>query len=148
MDTIASSSPARIVVVDDNPADVRLLRYALDSLGEEYELEVLSDGEQALQFVHLQRVTVSEPTPCVIILDLHLPKYDGKTVLQAARHTPELAHVRVVVLTSVASPEEEAAVREMGVALYRNKPSGLDEFELVAREILAICKGLSLRAVV
>ena len=83
-----------------------------------------------------------------MILDLHLPKYDGKAVLQAARHTPELAHVRVVVLTSAASPEEEAAVRELGVDLYRNKPSGLDEFELVAREILAICKDRSLSAAV
>jgi len=77
--------PARIVVIEDNPADVDLLRYALDRQGEAYELEVLGDGEQALQFVHEHRTGKRDPEPCVIILDLHLPKYDGLEVLRAIK---------------------------------------------------------------
>jgi CheY-like chemotaxis protein len=76
----------------------------------------------------------------VIVLDLHLPKYDGVAVLRAIKQEPSLAHIRVVVLTASSNPKEELDVRQMGVRLYRKKPSNLDEFIEVAREILAICK--------
>lgn len=132
--------PARIVVVEDIASDVRLLRHALEELGESAVLEVLRDGEEALQFVHEHRMFVRQPDPCVIVLDLHLPKYDGVAVLKAIKQEPSLAHIRIVVLTASSSPKEELDVRQMGVRLYRRKPSNLDEFIEVAREILAICK--------
>ena len=77
--------PARILVIDDNALDIVLLRHALDQQGEDYELEILSDGEQALQFVHEHRTRVREPEPCVILLDLYLPVYDGMAVRFAKR---------------------------------------------------------------
>ena len=132
--------PARIVVVEDIDSDVRLLRLALQELGEEAVLEVLQDGEEALRFVHEHRTFVRRPDPCVIVLDLHLPKHDGIAVLRAIRQEPLMAHIRVVVLTTSCSPKEELEVRQMGVRLYLRKPSSLDEFIEVAREILAICK--------
>jgi two-component system, chemotaxis family, response regulator Rcp1 len=132
--------PVRIVVVEDIESDVRLLRLALQELGEEAVVEVLKDGEEALQFVHDHRTFVRQPDPCVIVLDLHLPKYDGIAVLRAIRQEPLMAHIRVVVLTTSCSPQEELEVRRMGVRLYRRKPSNLDEFIEVAREILSICK--------
>src|ERR671911_1403628 len=96
-------SPQRIVVIEDNPAETVLLRHALDEQGEPYVLEVLTDGESALEFVRAH-CHECRPEPCLIVLDLHLPRYDGATVLRAIRCAPELAHVKVVVLTSMASP--------------------------------------------
>lgn len=135
-----TNSPARILVVEDNPADVFLLRHALDEHREKYQLDVLRDGAEALIFVREQRTVASEPIPCVVVLDLHLPKHDGAAVLEAIRQEPTLAHIRVIALTSLASPAEETEVRKLGVRLYRRKPAELDEWIKLARDILAICR--------
>jgi CheY-like chemotaxis protein len=66
-------SAAKIVLVEDNSADVFLLRHALDQHAEEYALDVLRDGEEAIQFVNRQRSAGPHGEPCVIVLDLHLP---------------------------------------------------------------------------
>jgi CheY-like chemotaxis protein len=133
-------NPAKILVMEDNPADVHLLRMALDHHGEQYRLELLQDGEEALRFVHSQRTAPSAPEPCVIILDLHLPRHDGKAVLRAIKHEPSLCHVHVVALTSVPSPSDEREVRLLGVRLCKAKPMELDEWLALAAEILAICR--------
>jgi two-component system response regulator len=133
------TKPAQIVVMEDNPGDVHLLRMALDHHGEEYQLEILQDGEAALRFVESQRIHPSEPEPCVIVLDLHLPRHDGKAVLQAIRLAPPLAHVRVVALSSLPSPKDEMEVLRLGVRICRTKPMILDEWLQLAGEILAIC---------
>jgi CheY-like chemotaxis protein len=138
--TKAKPTPARILVVEDNQADVFLLRHALDEHGEEYQLEVLRDGAEAILFVQQQRTVASEPTPCAIVLDLHLPKHDGASVLRAIRGEPTLAHIHVVALTSIASPAEETEVRNMGLRLYRAKPTELDGWIQLAGEILEICQ--------
>jgi chemotaxis family two-component system response regulator Rcp1 len=134
-----TGSPARILVIEDNQADVFLLRHALDEQGEEYQLEVLRDGGEAILFVQNQRMLPSDPNPCAIVLDLHLPKHDGAAVLKAIRDEPTLAHIHVVALTSFASPTEEKEVRELGIRLYRAKPTDLDEWIQLAGDILAIC---------
>jgi CheY-like chemotaxis protein len=134
-----TGSPARILVVEDNQADVFLLRHALDEQGEEYQIEVLRDGAEAILFVQNQRMLPSDPNPCAIVLDLHLPKHDGAAVLKAIRDEPMLAHIHVVALTSFASPTEEKEVRELGIRLYRAKPTDLDEWIQLAGDILAIC---------
>src|ERR1700685_3067834 len=95
-------NPARILVVEDNQADVFLLRHALDEHGEDYQLEVLRDGAEALLFVQNQRVFTNDTTPCATILDLHLPKHYGAAVLKAIRAEPTIAHIQVVALTSIA----------------------------------------------
>jgi two-component system, chemotaxis family, response regulator Rcp1 len=134
-----TSNPARILVVEDNQADVFLLRHALDEHGKEYELEVLRDGGEALRFVEHQRILARDPNPCAIVLDLHLPKHDGAAVLKAIRDEPTLSHIHVVALTSFASPTEEKEVRKLGIRLYRAKPTDLDEWINLAGDILAIC---------
>ena len=132
-------------MIEDNPADVSLLRYALDRHGEAYELEALGDGEQALQFVHEHRAGKRDPEPCVIILDLHLPKYDGLEVLRAIKQEPSLAHIAIVVLTSLTSSREEQEMLALGVRLYRSKPTRLEEIIAVAGRILEICKDHRIR---
>jgi chemotaxis family two-component system response regulator Rcp1 len=133
-------NPAKILVVEDSSADVFLLRHALNHHGEEYVLEVLRDGAEAIEFVNLQRTAGAKEEPCVIVLDLHLPKHDGPAVLRAIRHEPVLAHVQVVALTNLASPRDEQAIRDLGVRLYRAKPMQLDEWIELAGEILEICR--------
>jgi len=133
-------SPARILVIEDNTADVFMLRHALDQHTEDYVLEILRDGAQAIAFVNLQRAAGENSEPCVIVLDLHLPKHDGAAVLKAIRQEPVLDHVGVVVLTSSASPRDEREVRELGVRLYKTKPLLVDEWVKLAAEILEICR--------
>jgi two-component system, chemotaxis family, response regulator Rcp1 len=134
------SSPAKIVMVEDNAADVFLLRHALDQHREHYVLDVLRDGEEAIAFVTHHRSAGSHEEPCVIVLDLHLPKHDGTAVLKVIRQEPALALVHVVALTTIASPKDEQEVRDLGVRLYRSKPSQVDDWIKLAGEILDICK--------
>jgi two-component system, chemotaxis family, response regulator Rcp1 len=132
--------PVKIVVVEDNAADVFLLRHALDQHREYYALDVLRDGEEAIAFVARLRSARSDAEPCVIVLDLHLPKHDGTAVLRVIRQEPALASVHVVALTTIASPKDEQEVRDLGVRLYRSKPTLVDEWVKLAGEILDICK--------
>ena len=133
-------NPAKIVMVEDNSADVFLLRHALDQHDEKYVLDVLRDGEEAIEFVNRHRAEGGDAEPCVIVLDLHLPKHDGTTVLKVIRQEPALASVHVVALTTLASPKDEQEVRELGVRLYKAKPSLVEEWVRLAGEILDICK--------
>jgi len=131
---------ARILVIEDSRADIFLLRHALDQHHEVYEIEVLRDGAEALGFIAAQRESHLDPQPCVIVLDLHLPKHDGVTVLEAIKRAPALLHIHVIALTSFASPHDEAEVRALGVRRYCEKPSELDGWIALAADILAICR--------
>ena len=132
-------SPAKIVVVEDNSADVFLLRHAFDQLDTDYVMEVLRDGEEAIDFVSRQR-SDQEEEPCVIVLDLHLPKHEGTAVLKVIKQEPALASVHVVALTTLASPKDEQEVRQLGVRLYKAKPTLVEEWIKLAGEILEICR--------
>ncbi|HMD50276.1 MAG TPA: response regulator [Bryobacteraceae bacterium] len=134
------ATSATILVIEDNSADVFLLRYALDAHGEDYRLEVLRDGEQAIEFVQMQRTAGAAAEPCVIVLDLHLPKHSGAAVLKAIREEPALAHVQVIALSTLASPREERELRELSVRLYRAKPAQVEDWIKLAAEIIEICK--------
>jgi chemotaxis family two-component system response regulator Rcp1 len=132
-------SEIRILCIDDNPADIRILRYALDDQGEEYEIQVLKDGEEALLFVREHREGKHEPKPCVIVLDVHLPKHNGVAVLRAINQAPTLRHIRVLTTSGQAHPAEMDEIGALG-AVYRQKPYSLDEYAEFAAEIIALCK--------
>jgi chemotaxis family two-component system response regulator Rcp1 len=136
----ASPSPARILIIEDNPSDVFLVRNALGATGEVFELKVLVDGEAALKFIQEHRLGLHPPDPCVIVLDLHLPKYDGVAVLRAIRRAPALEHISVLVLSGVVSREETRELLELGVQAQSRKPSSLAEYQALAEEIIALCK--------
>lgn len=140
-----SVAASKILVIEDNPSDIYILRRALDDLGEPFELEILTDGAQAIQFVHKQRQRPNDTAPCVIVLDLHIPKHDGFEVLRTIRQEPLLSHIHVVLMTTAASPREEAELRRMG-ADYRLKPVGFSEYAQLAADLIAICKSLPVAA--
>lgn len=134
-----TDNPAAILVIEDNPADVYLLRHALNQHSDDFQMEILKDGEEAIEFVNNQR-SLPEPKPCVIVLDLHLPKHDGKAVLEAIRRQPLLANIQVVALSSFTAPRDEDEVRQLGVRLYTAKPTNLDDWIALAGQILELCR--------
>ena len=128
----------KILVIEDNAADIELLRFALDRQGD-YELQVLEDGEEALRFIDEHRAGIHAPDPCVILLDVHLPRYNGLEILDALKRAPALVHIQVFVLSSAATPETQAEIQNKG-ARYRSKPVTLKHFLELGAEIFAVCK--------
>jgi CheY-like chemotaxis protein len=132
-------SNPRILLVDDNVADVSLLRMAFDEQGQDYELQVLRTGEDALRFVNEHGKNGDDSNPCVILLDLNLPRHDGLVVLQAIRNSPELAHINVVMLSGFASPAQREKVSRLGAA-YMQKPMDLEDYFALGTKVIEICK--------
>lgn len=115
---------ARIVLVEDNPADVFLIKKALQERGIEFDLTCFEDGQKALE--SFSRKGRNEPD--LILLDLNLPKMDGIEVLRAIRDMPRLASVPVVILTSSESPKDKNRITLLGASRYIMKPSRLEDF--------------------
>jgi len=138
LNTFANNLPAQILMIDDNRVDAMLLRQALDSIGKPYILEILSDADEAIRFIDNAGLSAYR-SPDLIIVDLHLPKSDGITILEKLRCNAVLSEVPVAVLPTLASPQEDRRVREMGVRLYRTKPISWNDTVALTRELLDIC---------
>ena len=135
-----SPAPARqtfrILLIDDNDADVYLLRRALEKAGLAIELTVLKDGAEGLAFA---RGEDESARPDLVVLDLNLPKSGGAEVLRAMKGNPVLASVPVVVMSSSASKAEQAVIANLGAVKYVTKPPDLAGFMKVGemfREVL------------
>ena len=127
--------PYRVLVVEDNPTDARLVEEALSAHGVQYEMVVLPDGEEAIR--HLEHITESS-LPDLIILDLNIPKRDGFGVLDAYRASAALSFVPVVILTSSDSPADRQRARKIGVNAFLQKPMSLEEFIALGPRFKAI----------
>ncbi len=130
----------RILVIEDNPADVFLIREMLREQALESELFVIADGEEAVAFVRRAGQEAAAFRPDLIILDLNLPKCDGREVLRNIRGNPALAQVPVAILTSSDSPQDRLAVAQLQVSCYIHKSSNLEEFlkiGVVLKELLS-----------
>ena len=131
---------ARIMVIEDSSSDIFLLRRALISMqGKNFDLQVAEDGARALELIHKQDGQ-KELHPCVILLDLHIPKHDGFEILGALRKHPAMGQIQVVVTTNGASPQEKDELHKMGFDC-RPKPRNLQEFDTLAADLMAICDG-------
>ena len=127
----------RILLIDDNDADVYLLRRALQKAGLAIEFTVLKDGSEGLAFTRGQGD--SAPRLDLVVLDLNLPKSGGAEVLRAMKGNPALALVPVVVMSSSASKAEQAVIAELGAARFLTKPPDLEGFMKIGeifREVL------------
>jgi nitrogen-specific signal transduction histidine kinase/DNA-binding NarL/FixJ family response regulator len=118
----------RIVLVDDNPADVSLLRFALDNADLDCELIVINDGAEALAFVRQQGRDARNSPPDLAVLDFNLPKSDGLQILKAMRENRAFTGVPVAVLSSGLTPRDLAKLQEFSLLCYITKPSTLEEF--------------------
>ena len=122
------TSAARILVIEDNASDVFLLDRALKGQHLRFELIHLPTGNAALAFVHRQGVYAEAAIPNLILVDLNLSKYSGEDVLRGIRSAGHLAGVPVCVWSSSRSRRDEASLKDLGVACFITKPSGLDQF--------------------
>jgi CheY-like chemotaxis protein len=119
----------RILVAEDNPADVYLLREALASASRApIELVIVKDGQEALQFVAAHEQVDGGQTVDLVVLDLNLPKNDGAEVLRSIRESDRFCSVPVVILTSSDSPVDKANAERLGASCYITKPSDLDAY--------------------
>jgi CheY-like chemotaxis protein len=131
-----------ILIIEDNPADVRLVLLALREAGLDCELTVLEDGARAIAYVQ-ERGQSGDRIPDLTILDLNIPKRDGLEILRAMRACPAFAAVPVVVLTSSSSPRERATFEALGVARHVTKSIELDAFMSighVVKEVLSTAR--------
>jgi CheY-like chemotaxis protein len=131
--------PIEILLIEDNPADVRFFREALYLAGIRHELSVVTNGEDALTFLRRELIHRNAPRPEVIVLDLKLPRVSGHAVLGAIRLDPDLAAIPVVVLTSSYAPQDQERSYDLEADHYITKPVGLKSLagELKIIEALA-----------
>ena len=115
---------ARIMVVDDNPADVLLVKKALQEKGIRFDLSCFENGDTALRALSRQ----DSKAPDLILLDLNLPTIEGIAVLIQIRNMPRLFRVPVVILTSSESPSDIRRTATLGASRYIRKPLVLEEF--------------------
>jgi CheY-like chemotaxis protein len=130
----------KILVIEDNPADVYLLEEALRANDVDFNLEWIADGEQAL--TRLSRVP-DGAEPALVLVDLNLPRVDGKELLSAIRQTPAFRDTLVAVLTSSDSPADRRDTEALGANCYIKKPPTLDEFLSIGRVIKELISGVS-----
>lgn len=126
-------NPADILLVEDNPGDIRLTQEAFKEGQVNNTLHVVEDGIEALDFLFQRNEFADAPRPDIILLDLNLPGKDGDEVLQELRNDPDLRHIPVIILTS--SGAQEDVVKSYGLCAnaYLTKPVDPAEFIDVVR---------------
>lgn len=135
MRTLNSDRKLEVLLVEDNPADVRLTREVFENGDGATHLNVVGDGEQAMAFLRRQGPYADQPRPCLVLLDLNLPRKDGREVLAELKEDRELRHIPVVVLTTSAAESDIVRSYELHANCYITKPLDLDEFFSVVGSI-------------
>lgn len=131
----SSSRPVEILLVEDNPGDMRLTQEALKE-GKVYNnLHWAKDGVEALEFLRREGARATAPRPDIILLDLNLPKKDGREVLDVIKRDDHLKHIPVVVLTTSKAEEDVVRSYELHANCYVTKPVDLDKFIAVVQSI-------------
>jgi two-component system, chemotaxis family, response regulator Rcp1 len=136
------AAPTRILIVDDNPVDVQIVRYALQEETDWLtEIVVAMDGQEAIDYL-LHKVASGEVRrPDLVILDLNLPKREGTEVLQVMNSTAALADVPVLILSCY--PEdvirEKTLQANVAANAYMTKPSGIEEFAELGSKVRKCC---------
>lgn len=118
----------QILLAEDNPADVFLVRQALESKPVKFEIHVVEDGEKAMQLIELAHAKGPNFCPKAILLDLNLPRRSGQEVLRWLKQTEKCPGAKVVILSSSDAPADRADAVRLGAARYFRKPSSLAEF--------------------
>ena len=127
--------PVEILLVEDNPGDERLTREALKE-GKVYSnLHWAKDGVEALEFLRRRGRFSDAPRPDIILLDLNLPKKDGREVLEDVKNDPELKRIPVVVLTTSKADEDVLRSYDLHANCYVTKPVDLEKFIQVVKSI-------------
>ena len=135
MNRSGPSEPVQVLLVEDSPGDIRLTREVLRDAKIANELHIVGDGEHAMAFLHQEGEYAGMPRPDLILLDLNLPRKDGREVLAELNDDPELHLIPVIVLTTSAAEQDVLRSYDLKAACYITKPIDLDEFISVVRSI-------------
>ena len=123
----------KIMLVEDNPGDVRLIKEALSEGKISYELVVAKNGEEALDCLYQRGKFGNFGRPDVILLDLNLPRMDGREVLNIIKKDEELRQIPVIVLTTSKSEEDISKAYNLHANCYITKPIEMEEFLKIIR---------------
>jgi chemotaxis family two-component system response regulator Rcp1 len=132
MDTIKAVD---ILLVEDNPGDVRLTQEALRDAKVLNRISVAPDGIEALAFLRREGKHATSPRPDLILLDLNLPKKDGREVLEEIKQDPDLRRIPVVILTTSQAERDIVQSYDLHANCYISKPVDLDQFITVVGSI-------------
>ena len=127
--------PTQILLIEDNPADVDLTRESLESSKLYLDLQVVSDGVTALDYLFRRGAYQNATHPDLIVLDLNLPKKDGREVLRELKADDELKLIPVVVLTSSDAEIDIIRSYDLGANCYVTKPLDLKAFQTIVKAI-------------
>ncbi len=127
--------PIDILLVEDNPGDADLAREALEDTKLHNRLHVVDDGEKALAFLRRQGAYAAAPRPDLILLDLNLPRKDGREVLAEIKSDDHLKRIPVVILTTSRAEEDVLKTYNLHANCYISKPIDLNQFMRVVKSI-------------
>lgn len=133
--TLAEMMPADILLVEDNPGDIRLTKEALKEGKISNTLNIVMDGVEAMTFLRQEGKYVDAKRPDIILLDLNLPKKDGREVLQEIKSDPSLKRIPVVILTTSRAEEDIIKSYDLHANCYITKPVDFEKFVNVVKSI-------------
>ena len=127
-----------VLLVEDSPADIYIVRESLKKHMKEINLQVLNDGEKAFALIEASEADDSMPSPALLILDLNLPKRSGQEILQRVRQSSKFGRIPVVIFTSSDSPSDRAETTRLGATAYFRKPADLEEFMCIGKVVQSV----------
>ena len=127
--------PTEVLLVEDSPGDVRLTQEAFREANRSIHLHVVSDGVEAMAFLRHERAHVHVPRPDLILLDLNLPKMDGREVLARIKEDDSLKLIPTIILTTSDAEADIVKSYQLQANCYLNKPAQLDAFESLVKSI-------------
>jgi two-component system, chemotaxis family, response regulator Rcp1 len=127
--------PLQVLLVEDSAGDVRLTQEAFRDADATIRLYVASDGVEAMAFLRREGPYAGVPRPDFILLDLNLPRMDGREVLALLKNDPSLKQIPVVILTTSSAETDIVRCYELNANCYLTKPAQLDEFESLIKII-------------
>lgn len=127
--------PIEVLLVEDDPGDELMTREAFADNKIRNTLHAVRDGQEALDFLYRRGDHIDAPRPDLILLDLNLPRYDGRQVLEKIKSDPDLALIPVVVLTTSSAEEDILRSYKLHANAYVTKPVDLDQFISAVRQI-------------
>jgi len=132
---VEASLPIEVLLVEDDPGDVLMTQEAFEEHKVRNKLNVVQDGEEALAYLRREGRFAEAPRPDLILLDLNLPRVDGREVLQVIKEDLDLRRIPVVVLTTSQADEDILRSYSLHANAYVTKPVDFDSFIAVVRQI-------------
>ena len=129
------TKPIEVLLIEDNPGDIQLTKIALEDNKMNVNLSVAEDGVEALAFLRKEGNYVNAPHPDLVLLDLNLPRKDGREVLAEMKADPILRRIPVVILTTSQAEEDVLRAYNLCANCYITKPVDFDQFVKIVRSI-------------